>query len=270
MELLQNMSGIVGENMNNFDHVETDDALLIGMLNLKSHFIDPEIAKRIEFGKIDTPFKLDRAQVIFFSDGRPPLIRLNSEANIVIKTKLNVAKQIGEPILLNEIESIEEILLGPGEDPNCAYFSFIFLGNSFFGAFDFTYNKGLAREHLELAKQFLEVAESSHHKHYIGPAIDNLFSAIELAAKAAMLSAFPSPIRKLKSHGAIKAQFNRQKILGNVQGKYTATFNELETLRNQARYLKGNYHVSAQQILEYINTTKELILEIEPYIESKF
>ena len=75
-------------------------------------FVTPEIQRRQREEGAERPFRLGRAQIIFFPDGRRPEVRLNDEVNIRVKARFRDQKQqenatVGASIKWGDIESIE-------------------------------------------------------------------------------------------------------------------------------------------------------------------
>lgn len=152
-------------------------------------FILPELRRRKEAGKLTEPFTLRGAQIIFFADGRKPEIRINSEIKAITSVKLRagISKEKGDPIRENEVEGLDKIRLTDEEDPDCGHATLVRIGNTWIIAFDFRYNKGLARKHIDTAKQFYDSAEFSFTRKNWASCLDNLLGAAELTAKAELL-----------------------------------------------------------------------------------
>lgn len=224
-------------------------------------WILPELKRRKEAGQLNDGFSLRMAQIIFFSDGRKPEIRINSEAKAIAKVKLKtgVSKNTQDPIYSNEVEDLSYIKLTSEEDPDCGHVTIVTLNGRWFIGFDFRYNKGLATKHVETAKQFYEAAKSALDKNHSSACLENLFSAAELAAKAELLL-MPDPrIKETSTHGGIQLQYNRYAELGNVEPELRTALNKLNDLRASARYLKREISVSKGEIETLLGNVKEMI-----------
>lgn len=226
-------------------------------------FILPEIRRRQETGDLPKPLGLRAAQIIFYADGKKPEIRINSEIKAIarIKLKKGISKNKGDPIHENEIEGLNKIKLTDEEDPDCGHATNLKLGNSWIIAFDFRYNKGLAKKHVDTAKQFFELAEIAFQKKYWSPCLDNLFSASELAAKAELLMISDPKFSKKTTHPDIKKRYNRFANLGNVEDRYCEALNKLTGLRARARYLQGEMPISREEIETLLENVKRMINE---------
>lgn len=224
-------------------------------------FITPEVQRRQETGELDKPLDLRAAQIIFFPDGKKPVVRINSEVKAIGKVKLKqgISKKAGEDIFEHEVEGLKEINLTENDDPDCAHATLRRIGNSWIIAFDFRYNKALSRKHLEMAKQFCEAAEFSFNQRNWAPFIDNLFSAAELTAKSTLLSMPDSKFREKTGHKGIQMKYNRFADLGNVEPVYRETFNKLSGLRNRARYLKGDITISEDEARNLLDIVEKMV-----------
>jgi uncharacterized protein (UPF0332 family) len=204
-------------------------------------FFRPEIERRSSEGTISTPFVLDKAQVVFYPDGRKAEVRLNDEVQAIAKVNFKPGtvegKRPGDEMTADQIQSIEEVMLPDTDDPDAGHATFIHMGGGrWVMGFDFRYNKGLSERHLSDAREFLDAA-----KHCLGQSAwsafaDNLFSAAELAARALLLMVPDSQFRTKTNHKAIHARFNNFARYGNVSESGREVFNKLAGLRPTARY----------------------------------
>jgi len=225
----------------------------------------PEIIRRQKAGLIEKPYHLRAAQVILFSDGKGNKIRLNDEVAIIgkIKIKKGISKKKGDPIYLNEIDGIENFQLPDSEDPDCGHFTVIRMGNTWYGAFDFRYNKGYAKKLISASTEFLDTANYSFSTGRTRATIDNLFSSMELAVKAFIITIpYPSE-KKKKTHRMIDAKFNELSRHGNIKTDQSKAFNKLKSLRSAARYLEKNLNISEDELKDLFLQTKDLLDSIK-------
>ena len=151
--------------------------------------------------------------MIIYADDRPHLVRLNEEIQAIgeMKLKEGVTKLKGEPVYLSEIEEMPSIRLLDSEEPNCGHFTLLLLGDRWYGNFEFRYNKGKAAELLRAADESLATASHGWSEGHRRAAIDNLFSAAELAAKAYVITTRVSGHTDLRSReGSLEIQSVRQ------------------------------------------------------------
>lgn len=233
-------------------------------------FVIPEIARRKETGGLLKNFVLNKAQVIFDDEGEPS-VRLNEETKIVAKVKLKsgVKKNKDEAVFENEIERIENLQLLDEEEPKYAHVSMVRYGNRWLLAFDFRYNKDLARDHFETARQFYKSAQDAYKNKLLAPFIDNLFSCIELLAKSELLLIPDSKFRRTAKHRAIQSRYNQFMYIDKDKLGFRTALNELSKLRNSARYLKPKALSSLEEdkAQDYLTVARAWIDYLEQRLE---
>jgi uncharacterized protein (UPF0332 family) len=234
-------------------------------------FIIPEIENRKANGKLADAFILLGAQIIFYADGKKNEVRINSEVQAIadVKLKNGISKQKDENIRYDEIEDIKGIRLTDEDDPDCGHVTLVRMGNTWNIAFDFRYNKSLAKKHIDTADQFYEAAEFSLSKKNLASCLDNLFSAAELASKAVLLLMPDPKFRKKATHGMIQQRYNEYAKLGNVEPDYRDSFNKLSSLRARARYLQGEIPITEEEIRTLCENVKKMILDATERIQTR-
>lgn len=230
--------------------------------NMNELFFNPEIAKRKAQKLIPEDFTLVAAQAILFPDGRPHIVRLNSEVSVEVKLKKGVDKDAKD--FWPAGSDIEDVKLNEEEFLDCGHVTLILFKDGFQLTFDFHYDKQICAEHLNVAKQFLETSKYALDKDFVFAFIDNSFSAIELLAKTNLLVEANHNMRGKTSHNTIKAAFNLRYRNSQTQFEVNRRqiFNRLSDARKAARYLEGKLTFDRSE-LEAINTTiKEMYLEL--------
>jgi uncharacterized protein (UPF0332 family) len=233
-------------------------------------FILPELKRRKEEGKLEDSLSLRMAQIIFHSDGRKPQVRINSEVKVLAYAKLKsgISKNKGDLIYSTEIEDLSNFHLTDEDDPDCGHATIVKIGDRWIIAFDFRYNKALAKKHIETARQFYDSAAFSFKQKNNASCLDNLFSAAELASKAVLLLIPDPKFRKKTTHGGIQLRYNRFADLGNVEPKFREALNKLSGLRPRARY-HGDVPISEQDIQSLLEIVKEMITDAIKRVEVK-
>jgi uncharacterized protein (UPF0332 family) len=224
-------------------------------------FIVPAIEERQASAVLPRPLVLRSAQVIFFPDGRKPEVRINDEVRAIgqVKMREGVSKNAGDPISEHEMQGLEGLSLPAKEFPGCGHATFVKFGESWITAFDFRYNKDMSRQHLDTATQFLAAAEYASQQEHWSSFVDNLFSAVELTAKATLLLMPDKRFREKASHKAIQLRYNRFADLGNVDPEHITAFNKLYGMRDKARYLKQPFKISCDEASTLTLAVKEMI-----------
>jgi hypothetical protein len=225
-------------------------------------FVTPEINRRKEAGTLPSNFRLWAAQVVFCPDWKRPLIRLNEEAKIQAKAKIKDAVP-GSMISINAIEEIVDLRLPDDEESQYGHVTILRFKDHWLYTFDFRYNKGLAREHAQVAKQFLELARYARESQFVSPFIDNLFSCVELCARSELLLIPDKKFKQKAAHSTVKSKHNR--FLGKLDpnNPFNKMLNELSAIRNNARYLRNLVKISASKSQEYLETAQEMLVHLE-------
>lgn len=234
-------------------------------------WVAPEIERRKQAGWIPASFVLNGAQVILNLDADAPEIRLNEEVRATARIKANRAFQQGESVKASEVEEIYAILLTE-LDPNAAHVTMVRIRNFWFVAFDFRYNSTRANEAHAAAGEFLGCAESALNKGHARAFVENLFSAMELMAKADLLM-FPDPdkvILKARSHGTISAKYNWLRKTGGIEPEYATLLNQLTDLRPLARYLRGAINLTPERMTQMLTSARELFNRLRSRIPARF
>jgi len=200
-------------------------------------WINPEIERRRQTGRLRDGFALYAAQVIMDMDTDSPTVRLNEEVKAVFRAQLKRAVQKGEVVWENDFDEIEDLEL-TDLDPNAAHLTIILRKGMWVLKFDFRYNAARIRETIETAREFLDCATFSLNKGNVRAFVENLFGAAELMAKGLLLMHPDRSILTGKSHKIIASKFNWWGKLGNTDPEYVKLLNHLSVLRRPARYLQ--------------------------------
>lgn len=223
-------------------------------------FIIPEIEKRQLKGDLPVPFEIRKVLIIFPPDGTERKVRFNDDVNATaeIKVKNGVTKKKGEPVFTHEIQGIGSSQLVDDEDLDSGHVLLLNIGTVWLMSFDFRYNKSTSMKYIETADQFIKCAEFGLQNEYIGPFIDNLFSAAELLAHALLMTLSNPKFRATKSHYIVKSGFNQFTHLGNSRIEYAKAINRLAALRSKGRYLHGRVVISENEAADLLDRVKSM------------
>lgn len=164
-----------------------------------------------------------------------------------------------DPVFLHEIDGVETIKLPETEDPNCGHATLWRLGDGWHVAFDFRYNRGRSLALLTRARQFLEAATQANRAAAWSVLAYNLFTAMELAAKAELLVVPNTDLLKSKKHGAVHSGLNKWAKLGNVDLAHASTFNDLAKLRQDAAYSFEPFEIEPERANAMLASVTEFI-----------
>lgn len=228
-------------------------------------FVLPEIENRKNKNILPESFVLEKAQVIFSGDDTRPVVRLNSEAKILAKVKVKNGIKInkGDIVYWNQIEDVKIIRLPDEEEGKYAHISMIRAWGKWLFTFDFRYNKKMARDCLKTAKQFFDTAREAFEQKRPAPFIDNLFSSIELLAKAELLLMPDQKFKRKATHKSIQLKYGKYVDIGNAKPEFKTTLNKLAGLRDSARYLKSGFNLNDKEGYDYLAIASDMISYVD-------
>lgn len=193
----------------------------------------PEIERRRHAGLLVDPFHLQMAQALFPPEGASRVL-LNEEVRGTALMRANRPIEKGERVLTTDLDLIEKYEL-PDELLDNGHFTIIRTGERWGMFFNFLSGRAKAKDMLELATEFLDASMASAAKGHDGPAVDNLYSASELASKAELIL-HRSRATNARNHRAVASSINAWAKLGNIDAAFVALFNKLGQQRPNARY----------------------------------
>lgn len=216
--------------MTEADRKEMGERLLAQAFEL---WFNPELERRAAAGLLADDFALYAAQVLFPPEGENR-IRLNDEMTGVMLVVAQRAVEKGEQVMLSDLAEAKRYELDDA-DLDCGHLTIIRRGEGWMIDFNFQSGRAKAADMLRLADQYHSAAIACVQRELEGPAVDNLFSACELAAKAELILHRSSAV-KAKTHDPLKSAINAWGKLGNIDPAFVAVFNLLGQQRADARY----------------------------------
>jgi HEPN domain len=204
------------------------------LLQIFRLFVLPEVNLRQSKGTLPDPYSPRNVQVLFF-EGKLPVVRLDKEINFTVRATEPRKFRDDEPISLAEIAPHINATELDIPDADAEHFTAFQLNEEWLMFFDFRRNKLKASKLVELAEQFCTSSKDALARQHYGPAIDNLFSACELTAKARLISS-AGLSSGTQTHGKIRSHINLGGKLGNVDREFVDVFNKLSRNRDAARY----------------------------------
>jgi hypothetical protein len=224
-------------------------------------FFNPEIVRRRNLGLIDETFGIMAAQVVFHVDA-PAEVRFNDEVmgSMLAVSPRDIEK--GEEILWSEVkDSIKGFDLAD-EDQNAAHITIFYGGSGWTLISDGRFNLRRAIAHCDAAEEYLETAAVALQNERIGPFAENLYAAVELAAKGALLTLPDERMLRARSHNFIASEHNLAAQRGFVEPEYVRLHNRLRGLRKPARYLSGPIEVAGIEAKDMLSTARRMLLDL--------
>jgi HEPN domain len=201
-------------------------------------WVGPEIERRQAAGLLPPDFELHRAQVVFGMGNEPPEIRLNDEVRGMVTAVATRSIEKGELVTSADIASVAEVVRSE-DDADVGHITMLQLTGSWAIAFDFRRNASHMERHAKRSAAFTKAAEHALADGDLPVFVETLFAAVELMAKGLLLWMPDAALLKSKTHGTVRAKFNRQRALGNVDPQFADLLNQLSELRASARYVRG-------------------------------
>lgn len=229
------------------DDPEFGQAVLGQLFDL---WVGPELVRRgVELARDEI-----RKVVVELSPGQPPRVLIDEEAAIIGRFVADRPIAKGEEIRRGDVREI--VGIEPhGLDPNSGWICFARLptGEEFV-AFDFTYNRGTALALLERAEEYLgaahQIASTS-----LNVAVDNLFSAAELAVQVEMLT-----LQSETQNHRVRAEWLAGWAeLGNAPTSHADTLWTLADLRKRARYGSEMVVIKPHQLDRMLRVVREML-----------
>ena len=125
--------------------------------------------------------------------------------------------------------------------------------------FDAVYNKAAALKHVDRAGQFLRAAKESEARGDLDAAVDALWGAAELAAKARLLTQPYPDVAKTKTHGRIKSRYNMEVKRENIPSQYAKTLNRLSDRRPFARFVGDAESMTADEFAQHASVVEQML-----------
>ena len=222
-------------------------------------WIIPEVERRRSDGLIGEGFELHKAQIVFSSESDSPIVRLNDEVKATLTVRVNRPIAEGEAVSGRDFDEILGASLTAEDHPNAAHVTLVRHRDAWVMAFDFRYNGARIADVVDAAREFLACAAFAVEQGHRRAAVDNLFSAAELTAKAILLQLPDSD--PLATHTYIKSKYNRWGGFGNADGRYVDLLNRLSHLRKPARYPPREFRAHSQELASLLATTRQMLEE---------
>lgn len=199
-------------------------------------WFNPEYERRVAAGQMAPGTQIVAAQAVF-GKGQT-IIRFNDEVRGQGFARARRTVQEGEQVRHEDLAGIENWELAPDEI-DYGHMSIFNTGEGWRCFFNFLQGRARADALAVRAENFLKTAKYAHENGWYDVAVDTLFSACELLAKANLIVHMLQGAES-KSHNSVGSAINQWRKLGNVEAKFVQLFNDLGNLRYLARYEVGD------------------------------
>lgn len=234
-----------------------------------SLWIDPEIEGRRQAGTLPDDFALYRVQVIFRYD-RLPEVRLNDEVKVLVTAEVAPMLALGDEVRVNDLDKILSVDLTE-VDANAGHITLILHRGRWVGQFDFRYHGVSSRQHLDRAREYMDVAAAALERGAVGPCLDNLSSAAELMAKAELqmhdktiaLGMDDRGKRLRNLHEERRRRYARWAQSGNTEQRYAELLEQLWDLRGAARYMEAGPLPTIEEARDMVETAEAMYLHLD-------
>lgn len=216
-------------------------------------WVNPEVERRREEGTWLEGRRVGRFQVQFLDD-HETTTRLNEEVQGILTVKATGPIEKGQAITAADFSEISGYQL-PDQHAHHPHVT----GFSHNGMWFFTFQLGrrdpARHEVLAAAREFLAAAHAALEAGRLRVCLDAANSAVELLAKAELLSCAPTIeiAQKAASHRTLSQAYNVWAgRLGNSDRRFSDALNRLAALRRQARYLTAELDGDEAEAIELI------------------
>jgi HEPN domain len=235
---------------------------------VSSDFVEPEVKRRQECGEWPPESLLYRFQVQFLEDGNLRVL-LNDEVQGFLEVKATGTIEKGQVVTGDDFSEISDYR-PLDEHAHLPHVTGFRHGGTWFLAFQLAQRHPRRREALEAGREFLATAHEAHAAGRIRVCLDSMYSAVELLAKAELLSSTPAIdfISKSRSHSGLSSAYNVWGHLGNTNPKFVDAFNELAQLRSPARYLEGDLPPHMDEVKKLLDTLSDMESHVGHLVEA--
>lgn len=231
-------------------------------------WVEPELRRRIEEGRLPHGFRLEAFQLITDDAGVPCEVRLNEEVRAALRRRTRREVEKDDVVLGDATVDVPELLL-TAADPNAGHFTAVQTGDGgWLTSIDVRVNARRAADHGEAAREFLNAAGASLKGGNLRAFAENLFGASELMAKAYLLTVPGSNLGR--RHGSVAGPFNLERRAGRVHESFAALLNRLTDLRSSGRYLSGDFALDAAEAAQMMATGEAMYRALYDVVPKRF
>jgi uncharacterized protein (UPF0332 family) len=216
-------------------------------------YVEPEATRRRAGGEWQEDAEIYRFQVQFLDNGEVQT-RLNEEVKGILTVKATGPIEAGQAITAADFTEIRDYRL-PDEHAHHPHVTAFAHNSEWFLSFQLGGRDPDRHEVLAAGREFLAAARDANEAGRLRVCLDCANSAVELLAKAELLSCAPTIeiAQKLTSHRTLSQAYNVWSgRLGNSDQRYAKALNRLALLRRRARYLENDLECNPAEVTELL------------------
>lgn len=226
-----------------------------------TNWVNPELKRREQIGRLPKGFILKAAQIILTVDGASE-VRINGEVKARVEVKVKKAVEKGALVYHDDVEHIRSILL-IDEEKDFGHITIFKVKDSWHIGFSFLYDSSKSDQFLKIAIRFLQTAKRDLKDGEMRSLVESLSVAMENLAKARIYLLPDKEIRKAKTHKTIKTRLNIHAKTSNIiTSEQKDTFNKLLDLRDTARY-DPNFSLEKKKASQFLGIVEKMKNEIQ-------
>ena len=220
-------------------------------------WVNPELERR---GLNLSQDEITQVVVEMPGSGGELKVSLNKDAQIIAVATAKRDIKAGEQVYTDDLGEIKDIHPARA-DPNSGWICYVRLGDQQWISFDLRYNKEKSSALLQKAREFLTAAIRMVE---VSPdvALDNAYSAVELAVQAQMLLAAANT----SDHKSRREWFSGWTRLENSPRSHSDLLFNLADQRSRARYESERVILKPGRLSKILSTVQEIIDDTEARI----
>lgn len=169
----------------------SDDAHLMAryqISHLLSDWVFPRVLEMFSANAVPKDFFLFGVYAEMHSDETKNKLLINEDTGFkaLYRLEKDVKLKAGAPVALRDVKGVEGIEK-EDVDPNAATIMLVYSKEGWFGRFDYTYNRGYAREKIDRAIKFFSGAKDNLDSSNFQTFYESLWSCSELLAESLLL-----------------------------------------------------------------------------------
>lgn len=237
-------------------HEEAGETMFDSMTEI---WVTPEVERRRQAGTWGADDVVYRFQVQFLDEDEV-IVRVNDEVKGMLMVKATGPVEEGQDVYMEDFSAISGYQL-PDEHAHHPHVTAVFHHETWFMAYQLGHRDQSRHEVLAAGREFLAAAAADLQERRLRPFFDNANSAVELLAKAELLSCAPTIeiARGCGSHRTLSQAYNVWVgHLKNGDRRFSDALNRLAKLRRQGRYLTTELEADEDEANEILGVLQDM------------